>query len=88
MSSPTNVEYDSDQTSAMNALIMRNKKYGTGQGGIVGFLIQKGIVKNEKIAIYLMLGVSVVALFLTSYIVHQTLKSPDVNPIVRNHVVK
>lgn len=85
MNSPTKIEYDSDQTSAMTSLSRQNRKNGTGQGGIIGFLISKGIVKNEKIASYFLLGVAVLALILTFYMFQQILKGPQINPIVNNY---
>lgn len=88
MSSPTNIEYDSDQTSAMTSFLKNNKRDSFGQGGIIGFLVGKGIVKNEKNATYLLLGISATFILLTGYFFYQALKAPTVNPIVGNHNIK
>ncbi len=85
MNLPTNVEYDTDQTSAMTALLKHNKKEGSGQG-IIGFLIRKRIVRNEKNARYLLIGFLVVVLILTFYFVHQTLKRSTINSITLEQI--
>lgn len=82
MNTSTQIEYDSDQTSAINALMAQNKKTGgNGKSGLEGLLIRTGIVKGEKGAASFMIGIAVVFFIVAGVLFYASNKSTKINPI-------
>lgn len=79
MNPQNNIQFDSDQTSAMTALYNKNKS--GGRSGIAKFLISKGIVKDEKSATKFLIGFAVIILLVAAYLFYSATSAVTVNPV-------